>query len=237
MSCGPATRSSTSGTCWRRSGSGRPTAEDNATEMACSPRRQAAVLTRLRAAGVDPAQHAVVVVHVSAGNPFRRWPRRGLRRARHEPGSSGFAAAGAAGVGPVGGDGGAGDRRDRARAELGPLASSVVNGVELDLAELRAALDRRRPVRRRRQRPAARRRHDGGADRRACTGRRWPRGRRPGARPGSSRSRSRWTACPAVRAISGGASRATFAAWGGLRRRRWRRRRRSDRCQRQVDSG
>lgn len=42
-------------------------------EMRIDPATQAAVEERLRAHGV-PAHAALVVVHVSAGNPFRRWP-------------------------------------------------------------------------------------------------------------------------------------------------------------------
>ncbi|MSO56875.1 MAG: glycosyltransferase family 9 protein [Acidobacteria bacterium] len=52
-----------------------PDAETDATEMADDPAAAAAVDLRLADAGVrhgDP----IVVVHVSAGNPFRRWPSR-----------------------------------------------------------------------------------------------------------------------------------------------------------------
>jgi lipopolysaccharide heptosyltransferase II len=42
-------------------------------EMAPDPRAAASVETRLGAAGVAP-HHRLVVIHVSAGNPFRRWP-------------------------------------------------------------------------------------------------------------------------------------------------------------------
>jgi lipopolysaccharide heptosyltransferase II len=43
-------------------------------EMTADPQAIASVAERLRRAGVGPG-HAVIVVHVSAGNPFRRWPR------------------------------------------------------------------------------------------------------------------------------------------------------------------
>jgi len=42
-------------------------------EMAADPRAGAAVAERLARAGVTAAD-ALVVIHVSAGNPFRRWP-------------------------------------------------------------------------------------------------------------------------------------------------------------------
>jgi lipopolysaccharide heptosyltransferase II len=43
------------------------------TEMPLDPAADRRVAERLRLAGVDQ-RHAVVVIHVSAGNPFRRWP-------------------------------------------------------------------------------------------------------------------------------------------------------------------
>jgi predicted lipopolysaccharide heptosyltransferase III len=42
-------------------------------EMTESPEAAAAITRRLADARVD-AQHPIVVIHVSAGNPFRRWP-------------------------------------------------------------------------------------------------------------------------------------------------------------------
>ena len=43
-------------------------------EMPTEPAAASAVAARLRQAGIRPTNH-IVVVHVSAGNPFRRWPR------------------------------------------------------------------------------------------------------------------------------------------------------------------
>jgi lipopolysaccharide heptosyltransferase II len=43
------------------------------TEMAANPEAEARVAQRLQDAGVSAA-HRLIVVHVSAGNPFRRWP-------------------------------------------------------------------------------------------------------------------------------------------------------------------
>jgi ADP-heptose:LPS heptosyltransferase len=50
-----------------------PNPETDPTEMPEDPVAAAAVDRRLQDAGVDP-RAPVVVVHVSAGNPFRRWP-------------------------------------------------------------------------------------------------------------------------------------------------------------------
>ena len=65
--------SKTSGTCSTRSASRRPTPEQSLSRW-CSIRRAAGVVReRLARAGVTPG-HRVIVIHVSAGNPFRRWP-------------------------------------------------------------------------------------------------------------------------------------------------------------------
>jgi len=45
----------------------------DAIEMPPDPRAAAAVQKRLRELGID-ASHELIVIHVSAGNPFRRWP-------------------------------------------------------------------------------------------------------------------------------------------------------------------
>jgi len=47
--------------------------ERDAVEMVEDPRAAARVEDRLRGAGIPPGA-ALVVMHVSAGNPFRRWP-------------------------------------------------------------------------------------------------------------------------------------------------------------------
>jgi ADP-heptose:LPS heptosyltransferase len=54
-------------------GIGPPNPVDDAVEMAADPVAEARVDERLRAAGVSSA-HPLIVLHVSAGNPFRRWP-------------------------------------------------------------------------------------------------------------------------------------------------------------------
>jgi ADP-heptose:LPS heptosyltransferase len=45
----------------------------DSVEMALDPGADRRIADRLRAAGVE-AQHELIVVHVSASNPFRRWP-------------------------------------------------------------------------------------------------------------------------------------------------------------------
>ena len=54
-------------------GIGPPNPVDDGVEMADDPDAATRVDERLRAAGVSPA-HPLIVLHVSAGNPFRRWP-------------------------------------------------------------------------------------------------------------------------------------------------------------------
>lgn len=110
------------------------------TEMAPSVAAVVSVAGKLASAGVDPGRHQVVVVHVSAGNPFRRWPAGSFvelltaliqadanRRVIVISGPSEHAAAGEIGA--------------RARATLGDRAVGLVDAVEFDLAELRALMD------------------------------------------------------------------------------------------------
>jgi lipopolysaccharide heptosyltransferase II len=104
-------------------------------EMIDDPQAAARVDARLDAAGI--AGHPIAIVHVSAGNPFRRWPEESFRAlvvqlARRDPSrrivlTSGPSDAAAA-------------RRiaDAARTELGALAAAVPDMGELDLPELRA---------------------------------------------------------------------------------------------------
>jgi ADP-heptose:LPS heptosyltransferase len=42
--------------------------------MAVAPAASDSVARKLQALGVVPGSHPVIVVHVGAGNPFRRWP-------------------------------------------------------------------------------------------------------------------------------------------------------------------
>jgi ADP-heptose:LPS heptosyltransferase len=117
-----------------------PDARRSPVEMAVEPRAMSAVRDRLAAAGVQPHHH-LIVVHVSAGNPFRRWPldsfaalaaqlvqRDTSRRVVVVSGPSERAAASQV--------------IDRARALLGPVdAGAILNCGEFDLDELRALVD------------------------------------------------------------------------------------------------
>jgi predicted lipopolysaccharide heptosyltransferase III len=96
-------------------------------------------LARLREAGVVPGEHTIIVIHVSAGNPFRRWPATAfatlaadLARAAEDrrivitsgPSEAGAAEAVAA----------------AARAQAGTAGARVVRCGEFDLQELRAVI-------------------------------------------------------------------------------------------------
>jgi ADP-heptose:LPS heptosyltransferase len=107
-------------------------------EMADDAGARAAVLARLRGAGVTSGHH-LIVMHVSAGNPFRRWSPESwssliVHLARHDParrfvlssGPSDEAAAGAI--------------RDSARHQLGDRGDVFPELGDVDLAQLRALI-------------------------------------------------------------------------------------------------
>jgi lipopolysaccharide heptosyltransferase II len=117
-----------------------PDAERHPVEMPVSTDAAAAVTRRLRAAGV-PERAQVIVLHVSAGNPFRRWPAGHFvtlvstlaraaddRRIVISSGPSDEPAANAV--------------ASRARALAGDAADRIVRCGEFDLSELRALVDR-----------------------------------------------------------------------------------------------
>ncbi len=117
-----------------------PDRERDATEMPASPDAAARAAAKLEAAGVAVGTDRLVVIHVSAGNPFRRWP------------ADAFAslAAGLAAADPgrrvllLSGPSEREAARDigaRARLAAGTAGRHIVGDVELDLQELRAALD------------------------------------------------------------------------------------------------
>ncbi len=118
-----------------------PDAERDATEMPVTAAAAEAVAAKLRSAGVDAGRERVIVLHVSAGNPFRRWPAASFVRliaalARAESGRRVVVVSGPSeheAARRIGGE---------ARAELGADASRVIDHVDFDLAELRALMDR-----------------------------------------------------------------------------------------------
>ena len=114
----------------------------NPVEMAPDAQADAAIARRLQDAGIGD-EDELIVVHVSAGNPFRRWPEPSFVRL----------VAGLAGGSPrrrIVLSSGPSDRQaaDRiagaARRELGEAAGRVVDFGEFGLAELRALVTRSR---------------------------------------------------------------------------------------------
>jgi predicted lipopolysaccharide heptosyltransferase III len=109
-------------------------------EMADDAAAARRVAARLAAAGITEA-HPLVVIHVSAGNVFRRWPHESFEAlvatlVRHDPHrrivlTSGPSDANAARA-----------IADAARIDLGPLAPAVPEVGEFDLAELHALVGR-----------------------------------------------------------------------------------------------
>ena len=118
-----------------------PDGERDPVEMPDDPAARQRAERKLAACGVG-RQHEVLVMHVSAGNPFRRWPAASFveaaaRLASVEPGrrviftsgpSDAYAATQIA---------------DAARARLGPvLGERIAACEEFDLSELRAVIQR-----------------------------------------------------------------------------------------------
>ena len=117
-----------------------PDPYDDPVEMPEDPAAVARISRRLAAARISH-KHQIVVLHVSAGNRFRRWPEEYFV----DLASSLAAADETRRLVVVSGasDAAAGARvRDAARARLGARAEAMVHGDELDLAELRALVAR-----------------------------------------------------------------------------------------------
>jgi lipopolysaccharide heptosyltransferase II len=122
--------------------SAEPDPSRDSVEMARDAEAEARIARRLEESGITAA-HEIVVIHVSAGNAFRRWP---------EPAFTRLTAA-LAGESPcrrVVLSSGPSDRTAAARiaAEakriLGPSGNRVVDFGEFDLPELRALIERSR---------------------------------------------------------------------------------------------
>lgn len=111
-------------------------------EMPLDPAADAGIARRLEAAGIG-AEHELVVAHVSAGNPFRRWPEPAFVDAL-------TAIAGAHPDRRVIVSSGPSDREaanriiGASRARLGAGAGRIVEFGEFGLAELRALIGRSR---------------------------------------------------------------------------------------------
>jgi len=121
---------------------GRPDPLRDAVEMAPDAAAERTVADRLAQQGVE-ASHELIVAHVSAGNPFRRWPEPAFTRAL-------TALAGASPRRRIVISSGPSDRDAAARiaadtrAALGSAADRIVDCGELALAELRALIARSR---------------------------------------------------------------------------------------------
>jgi ADP-heptose:LPS heptosyltransferase len=113
----------------------------DAVEMTVDPAADKIVAERLRAAGVD-ARHAIAVIHVSAGNPFRTWPEAAFVRLVTSLAARDSTRRIVLSSGPS--DRTAADRiAGRARAELGTdRGARVLDFGDLDLKELRALIGR-----------------------------------------------------------------------------------------------
>lgn len=118
-----------------------PDPETDPTEMLGDPEAVGAVDRRLEDAGLRP-NDPIVVVHVSTGNPFRRWPAAAFVDLICRLVSSDSSRRIVVTSGPS--DAGAAARiADNARARLGPQArDAIVPCGEFDLAELRALIGR-----------------------------------------------------------------------------------------------
>lgn len=111
-------------------------------DMPLDPAAERSVERRLRAAGVTDA-HQLVIAHVSAGNPFRRWPEPAFTEVLVSVARADDRRRIIVSSGPS--DRGAAERiTAAARAQLGADAGRIIEFGEFDLAELRALLERSR---------------------------------------------------------------------------------------------
>ena len=121
-------------------GIGAPDPTRDAVEMTAGPAARASAEAQLAAAGVH-GDARLVVLHVSASNPFRRWPRESFARvaatlARQDRRRRIMITAG-----PSEADA-AGAVADRAAREAGDAASAIVRGGEPSLEELHVIMSR-----------------------------------------------------------------------------------------------
>jgi ADP-heptose:LPS heptosyltransferase len=109
-------------------------------EMPVDPAAAAAVAARLDQAGAGPSSR-LIVVHVSAGSPFRRWPAASFVRTVVAIAAGGSDRRVIVTAGPSDADAAATIGAE-ARRQLGTAADRVLQVGELTLAELRALLER-----------------------------------------------------------------------------------------------
>jgi lipopolysaccharide heptosyltransferase II len=114
----------------------------DAVEMPLDPQADARIGARLAHLGVT-ADHDLILAHVSAGNPFRRWPEAAFVRTLTELAAADDRRRIVVSSGPS--DREAADRiAAAARAALGDKGSRLLEFGEFDLAELRALISRSR---------------------------------------------------------------------------------------------
>ena len=119
-----------------------PDPSRDSVEMAADARAEARIARRLDGFGITPA-HELVVVHVSAGNPFRRWPEPAFTRLVSALAAESPSRRIVLGSGPSDRD--AANRiAEEAKRALGPASGRVLDFGEFDLAELRALIERSR---------------------------------------------------------------------------------------------
>jgi ADP-heptose:LPS heptosyltransferase len=120
---------------------GAPDRAADRTEMAANPEADERVARRLQDAGVSAA-HRLIVIHVSAGNPFRRWPAGhfeslAVQLGALDPDRRIILTSGPSEVEA------ARQIADRARQRLGvPKGDTVLAGQEFTLTELRSLVAR-----------------------------------------------------------------------------------------------
>jgi ADP-heptose:LPS heptosyltransferase len=121
---------------------GQPSAQNDAVEMALDPAADARMAERLRAKGVADSDE-LIAVHVSAGNPFRRWPEEFFVETVSHLAARGPSRRLVLSSGPS--DRSAAIRiAAAARSALGDAGGRVVDLGEFDLQELRALIGRSR---------------------------------------------------------------------------------------------
>ena len=122
---------------------GVPQPVHDAVEMAADPGAESRIAARLREAGVG-ADDELIVIHVSAGNPFRRWPEAAFVQLAAELARTGDRRRIILSSGPSDREAAARILR-RARAALpSELAGRIMDFGEFSIAELRALVARGR---------------------------------------------------------------------------------------------
>jgi predicted lipopolysaccharide heptosyltransferase III len=117
-----------------------PDRAKDAVTMMTDPAAEERVTRRLEAAGVD-RQAALIVMHVSAGNPFRRWPAASFASAAASLASADPQRRIIVTSGPSESDA-AEAVAEQARSLAGDASAAILRTGEFDLAELKALVDR-----------------------------------------------------------------------------------------------